>query len=460
MVINQFVVGLGWGWAAPTIPKLLGADSPFTITPDQASWIASINEIGRISGPFISPILVDNIGRKYTLVLISIMYLMVWSTVIFARDAYILYAVRIVFGMANGINDVVGGIYTTENCTPTFRGVIGGVVQLMFFGAIFVEFILATYLSYIGTAIANTAITLSVFATLFYCTETPYFSVMKGKYEEAEKNLIWLRGNVHQREIADELDKIKQGVEEEAKKNKSIFMLLASATNLKAITIVLGIHLLGAATGGSAFIPYASQIFTSSETLTADQYVILYGVIQFLAVALSPFIIEKFGRRTLLMLAFLGFTVSNVASFVLVYFHSRNYEIMFYPWLIFLSITAYGAFNSLMAPGTYAVKGELLPLSVRAIGSSIAVVGQSLASFSVAKIFFPITNMYGMEANFLMYSIMSFLTIVFIFYTLPETRGKSLHEIQLLLKKKRNSVPDDEDKKIDINGSGDKFILA
>lgn len=450
---------MGWGWAAPTLPKLQSVDALFRITVDEASWIASINEIGRISGPFISPILVDNIGRRYTLILISIMYLMVWSTVIFARHAYILYAVRIVFGVANGINDVVGGIYTTENCTPSFRGIIGGVVQLMFYGAIFVEFILATYLPYVGAAIANTAIALSVFATLFYCTETPYFSVMKGKYDEAEKNLIWLRGDVSRHEIADELDKIKQGVEEETKKNKSIFKLLSSATNLKAITIVLGIHLLGAVTGGNAFLPYASQIFTSSELLTADQYVILFGVIQFLAVALSPFIIEKFGRRTLLMLAFLGFTVSNVGSYVLVFLRSRNYEIMFYPWLIFSTITVYGAFNSLMAPGTYAVKGELLPLSVRAIGSSIAVVGQSMASFSTAKTFLPISKMYGMETNFLLYSIMSFLTIVFIFYTLPETRGKSLHEIQKSLKKKKGNVPSDTDKKYD-NGSGDKFILA
>jgi hypothetical protein len=335
-----------------------------------------------------------------------------------------------VFGLANGIHDVVAGIYTTENCSTNFRGIIGSIVSLTHFGAMFFEFVVASYLSYTGTAIVNTAMAACVFATLYFGTETPYFLIMKGKREKAERNLIWLSGNVGPVAVAKELRQIEQSVAEERLKSKSLKLLFSSSANMIGIVVVVGIHIFQMMSGGSAFVTYASLIFSPSETLTVNHYTILFGVAQFVGVAVSPFIIEKIDRRSLIIGSFGGIAFSNICSCVLIHLRSHGHKLIGYPWLIFASISIYGIFNSLLTPGMYALKGELLPLSVRAIGCSIAVTAHSITSFLVAKVFFPITKNYGMEINFVVFSVVSLLATIFIYYIQPETRGKTLHELQ------------------------------
>ena len=426
VILNQFLIGVGWGWIAPTLVKLNSPDSVLGhLTVDQISWLASINEVGRLLGPVVSPALVDNIGRKYTLVVISVMYFMVWLSIIFARNIYLLYAARVVFGLANGVNDVVTGIYTTENCSPNFRGIIGSVTVLMNYIAIFLELVIVAYTSYTGTAIVNLVMVVCVFATLYFGTETPYFFIMKGKREEAEKNLIWLSGNLAPIEVADELRQIEESVSEEKLKTKSLKLLFLSSVNLRGILVVVGIHVFQMMTGVAAILTYAPLIFSSSEALTTNQFTILFGVMQLVAVAISPFVIEKMSRRSLMIGTFAGIAASSVCSSALIYTRGKGYQISFYPWLIFASVSLCGMLVALGSPVINAVKGELLPLSVRAIGSSIAVTTHSLTSFCVTKVFLPITESYGMATNFIIYFTVSSLAVLIICYVLPETRGKT-----------------------------------
>lgn len=446
-------MGLGWGWTSPTLIKLKSGQEVLTISPDHASWLASINEIGRILGPFISPLLVDRLGRRMTLIIVSLMYFVNWFVIIFARDVAILCAMRILFGIANGINDVVAGIYTTENCTPKFRGVVGGVIQLAFFGAVFVEYSIASYFSYTNTAIINAVISGTMLLTLYFTIETPYFLVMKGKHKEAEESLAWLQSDGDLMKISEEMKKIRRGVEQEERQNTSLTSLFTATSNFKAINIVVGLYILCAATGGFTFISYASLIFSNSESVTVEQYSILFSITQFMAVAISPFIVERLDRRTLILGSMVGITLCNTGSGVLLYLRNHDQNVAGYPWLIFASVALYGAFSSIMAPASYAVKGELLPLSVRAIGSSMAVIAQSLTSFMVAKMFIPAQEMFGMESNFFFYSVMGVVTVLTIYIVLPETRGKSLHDIQASMKKDR-----DHDAKDKVDPSSAKLL--
>jgi MFS family permease len=425
----QFMVGVGWGWIAPTLMKLQGVDSDFQISSDHASWLGSISEAGRIFGPFVSPLLLDNIGRKYTLMLCTFSHFTVWFAVIFCQNIYILLAVRVLFGIANGMSDVLSVVYTTENCSPNFRGIIGGVVQLTFFAALFMEFIITTYFSYTHAAIANTVLSILASFSLFYATETPYFLTMKGKHEKAKKNFVWLRAGVEETNVNVELEKIRKNVEEEKEKKESVRVLLTNRENLKGIIAVVGFFILGGSTGFHALLPYASMMFSPSETFTQNEYTIIFGVVQFIAVFISPFIVEKIDRRTFAISSFAWVAICNISTWVLLFLHNRSHDIILYPWLLFLSITTLGACHSLLATAGYTITGELLPLSVRAIGGSMAVTVQSLVSFLTAIFFWPITHHLGMETNFLIYAVFAILTTIFIYARVPETRGKSLHDM-------------------------------
>ena len=430
VICNEFLVGMGWGWTAPTLLKLCSPDSVIPMTVFQASWIGSINELGRLLGPFISPFLVDKIGRKFTLILVTIFLYIFWLAIIFIRNVHALYAARIMFGMTNGISDVVSTIYTTENCSPSFRGIIGGLVLVMYFAGILAEFILATYLSYSCAALVNAVISICTLVTIFFGTETPYFLIMKGKYEKAERNYIWLKGGDEQYIVFDEMEKIKQNVLEEKLKRKSISTLLLGKDNLKSILIVTGLYLLSTTTGVSAMTAYASLMFPPSKFLTSNEYTILYGVAKLVAVSSSLFMIENFNRRSLLIVSFIICSICNGSAYILYYSFEKNSEVRLYPWFIFMSITLYSSVFALVYPALYVIRGEILPFSVKTIGGCIAVISQSSISFTIAKMFFPIEQRFGMKANFLFYFIMSLATTIFVYFTVPETRGKTLEEMR------------------------------
>jgi hypothetical protein len=307
---------------------------------------------------------------------------------------------------------------------------MGSMVQLVSFGAVFIEYVIASYLSYEGTAITNTIMTGCAFATLYLGTETPYFLVIKGKRDEAEKNLMWLSGSASSDEVAEELQRIEDSIAEERLKTQSLRLLFSSAANLKGIFLVFAINMLGMATGAGVFGTYASLIFSPSETFSTNEFTILYGAVQFIVVAITPFVIEKINRRSLMVGCHVGITLSNICSYFLMYSHNKGYDIAYYPWLIFGSIASYSMCGAFSSPVGFALKGELLPFSVRVIGSSMGVIGFSISSFTVTKMFFPITNRFGMETNFIIYSAVGLFTTGFLYYVLPETRGKTLHELQ------------------------------
>jgi MFS family permease len=448
------MIGIGYGWIGPTLQKLQSDDSIFSnVTDDETSWLASIGEIGKLSGPFVSPVVVDNVGRKHTLFLMAIMYLIANGTILFARDIYILYASRFVFGVANGITDVVNSIYIAENCAPSFRGVVVSCLILTFFTSLFAEYVIAKYLSYLHAAIVNTTISVCVFISLCFGVETPYYLLMKGDYKRAKQNLQWLREGVEPSEVAKELEKIESSVSEETSRMQEKFTARFNTTaNRKAIRIVVALCVLGSATGGGAFLMYGSSIFSPSTLLDADHYAMLYIAVMFFTVVVSPFIIEKFDRRTLIMLSYTGLACSNISSYVLIFLHSNGYVVAAYPWLLFASLAMYALCVPIAGAAGYAVKGEILPLSVRAIGMSMGVISQSITTFFVVKVFPSVRRNYGMETNFLMYSAAGLVAVVFVYYALPETRGKSLYEIQNALKKKPASKSAD--------GANEEMLVA
>lgn len=430
MICNEFLVGMGWGWTAPTLLKLRSKDSIIPMTVFQASWVGSINELGRLCGPFISPFLIDKIGRKFTLIFVAVFLYIYWMAIIFIRDVHVLYAARIVFGITNGISDVVSTIYTTENCSPNFRGIIGGLVMVMYFAGILAEFILAAYLSYSDAALVSAAISICTLVTVFFGTETAYFLVMKGKFEKAEKNLIWLQGGNKNYCIFNEIEKIKENVLQEKAKKESLKAWLTAKGNLKSVLIVMGLYLLSTLTGVSAMTTYASMMFPASKLLTSNEFTILYGAAKLLAVCFSLFVIEKFNRRTLLMVSFSICSFCNGSAYIFYYLYKLGSHVRLYPWLIFSSITLYSSVFALVYPALYVIRGELLPFSVKTIGGCLAVIVQSSTSFAIAKMFFPVEQYFGMEANFLFYFLMSLVTTIYIYFILPETRGKSLVDMR------------------------------
>ncbi|KAM7249483.1 hypothetical protein ACFE04_025392 [Oxalis oulophora] len=385
------MVGVEVGWLAPMLVKLKNDDT-LKPTDEDLSWIASLHDFARIFGTLFTAIFLDRIGRK------------------------------ILLGISNGISDVVSSIYLAENCSPQIRGVISSLYPLFFYIGLIVECILATYLSYKITAVINTSMCFLALSSCFFLKETPYFLAMKGRDETAEQNLMWLRGNDYPASrIKEEMSKIQQHIQLEKAKKSSLVTLVTSPENYKSILIVVIFYILFMATGCTAIMAYASMILQSSIIFTANEYTIILNIFQLVSACISPFIMEKFNRRTMILYSVFLMGVSHMLTFAI--FSSKSIiGSGFFPWLLFASISLYLIPYSMSYPAVFIIRSELIPTSVRAVGGSLTIVVHSLIASVVVRIFSPITMFYGIEFNFLIYLIACTMTFVYAFLFLPETR--------------------------------------
>jgi len=192
------------------------------------------------------------------------------------------------------------------------------------------------------------------------------------------------------------------------------------------------VHALVIMTGIAPINGYVSSMLRSSAALSADEYTVAFGVCQLAGACVSPFVIERCDRRTLLMASLLAMGLAHGCTAAL--YALRWDTSPHFPWLIFATVTAYSTTFALNFPIMFIIRSELLPTSVRAIGGSLGIMTDSVVAFATAWLYTPVAARYGMQYNFLFYSASSFLGIIYVFLLLPETRGRSLVDIEKSLK--------------------------
>lgn len=386
-------------------------------------------------GAATAAILLDRVGRKPLLAVCAVIFSLMWLVILFTKSVSIIYIIRIVFGIACGINDGTNSVYLGENSSPFIRGIFGTISISIYFLGLLVEVVIATYLSYETTALVNFCVEFLALLSVFWMVEPVQYLLMKGRYEQAEKNFIWLKGVRDANEVKNEFDKIKQNAYAEISKKSSYAKVLTSPVNYKSLLMMLTIYSLAGMAGYHPVMSFASMSFASTDILTPNEFTILLGVAQFLVVASTSFVISRFNRRSIILISFSLIAVAHACTALLYYIHANITEIPYFPWLIFVSITLFACVHAFMYPAIFLIRSELFPLSIKGIGGSISIVGYSAMSFLMTKIFLFVVRHYGIHVNFLIFSVISVFIVLFVYYMLPETRNKSLIEIQELLEK-------------------------
>lgn len=428
------MIGIALGWVPPILNQLRNSHMELSLTDEECSWIPSLYYITRATGPFLTALLVDRLGRNMLLVFAAFINCLIWVIILFTRSVIWLYITRMIFGTVAGMHESTLGIYIGENCSPEMRGTLTMIVTLFFYFGEVAAFILATYLSYDHVAVVHSGFGFLGILSTFLLKEPAQFLIMKGKVEKAENNFYWLRCST-EKDLKTEFDEIKTNVLEEKSKTTFIEDYQVPAAR-KSLRIVVTIMFLMMLTGFSAINSFITMTFPESEYLTQNEFTILFGTFQLICCCISSCIVEKFNRRTLFLFTCAIMTLSQAGT-VFLYYCRSTWNIPYFSWLLFASLTIYSCiFGMLMYPLTSAIRGELLPQSIKAVGSSISVAAASIGGFLSTKTFLPISIAYGMETNFIFYAAVCLILFVYIYIDLPETRSKSLIEIQKELRTK------------------------
>ncbi|XP_075210440.1 facilitated trehalose transporter Tret1-like [Lycorma delicatula] len=443
--IAVLMCGSTIGWITPIIVWFKGPKSEIPMTSDESSWVASIIELGNFFTPLPSGILVDKIGRKPCLLSIAPMYIASWLLVLTTRSVFVLYIARIIQGFAMGIVFTVLPMYLAEIAGPDIRGTLSTFFQGMFFTGIQIQYCIGPYVSYQNLAYISLTFPVIFLATFIWMPESPYYLIMKNQDVEAGIALAWLRGEDSVVNVDDELKAIKCSVADEMANKKSWTDVISSKTDRRALMIALIVALSEIMSGITAVLTYASQTFNSSESkafLTPDEYTIILGFLIVFSTVFAAGQIDTMGRRPLLLGSSIGCAVFEFLTGVY-YFLLEKTDIYVskYNWIAFILISAYCVVLASGLGATVAtVQGELFPANTRGIASAVIATSVTILSFFWMKIYQVISDNIGIYLNYFIFSACCIISTILIYFLVPETKGKTLAEIQINLVKKTEKI--------------------
>lgn len=378
-------------------------------------------------------VLANLLGRKLTMLLLVIPFTVGWVLVIWPSSLSSLIIGRILLGISGGAFCITAPTYTAEIAQADIRGSLGSYFQLMLVvGVLFVYLVGA--LANIFTLSLICGVLPLVFAAIFvFMPETPYFLITRGKTEEAAKALKWLRGS--QYDCTHELAELQADHEASKGQKTSFWDALSRASTIKAIIIGFGLMLFQQASGINAVIFFTGAIFEAANTgIDTGLAVILVGVMQVVAVFVSSLIVDKAGRRLLLLPSIITMAVTTTLLGLYFYLKENGTDVSALGVIPVILVCVFIILFSLgFGPIPWMMMGELFAPDVKGIFGSLAGTFNWFLAFLITKNFEGLSAALGGGPTFWIFAGFCTVGIVFTFFFVPETKGKSLAEIQRML---------------------------
>jgi SP family xylose:H+ symportor-like MFS transporter len=427
-------------------------------------FVVSAALVGCVIGALISGVMSDRIGRRNSLIVSSVLFFLsalgsYMPEFLFRSNfsfyqpaesnkglmwAFILY--RVLGGVGVGMASALCPVYIAEVAPAEIRGILVSCNQ---FAIIFGQLLVYAINTFIRNSLADTAekieramitigwrrmfVSEAVPAALFgilllFVPKTPRFLVLKGKEEKATEVLTHINGEQKAKEIIQE---IKDTIENE--ETNSVF-------SYGWLVIIVGclLSFFQQAVGINVVLYYAPRIFENMH-FSGDASMlqtVLMGCVNLIFTIIAIFTVDKFGRKPLLMGGSIGMAIGMIA--LSLFF---KYEYLGFAALVFIIIYT-ASFMYSWGPCCWVLISEIFPNTIRGSAVAIAVAVQWISNLVVSTTF-PKLNSWNSTLTYLMYGIFSILSAVFVYFMVPETKRKTLEDIEeiWLEKQKKNQLP-------------------
>lgn len=465
-VIAALSSGMSAGFSAVLLPQLMSEDTEIPITKEEGSWIASMLALPLAIGCIVSGYIMDKLGRKIGQLVSCVPFTVGWIVLAVAPNVPALYIGRFLSGFAVGLMTPMCQVYVAETSEPKHRGILLSGAPLAVAIGILLSHVLGTFLHWRTTAGICGIPPIVCILILIFVFESPIWILGKGNAQGAENAFRWFRG--YSEEATNELNSIMNKVTnsnghaiEEPKITK--LQMLCQASFLKPFLVLNFFFFVQQFSGVNAIAFYSVAILKDSVP-TVNEYVatIIIDVVRFVVSVIAIILLKKYGRKYLsvvsaigtacslfLLAIFLGFfnfkqneetmivlNETNQTNNIIETDSPQNYlYILNYLPLVFL--IAYISFVSIgLVPIPWVLTGELFSKEMRGIGSGGTSCFGFVCYFLVVKtspdLFQSLQN-YG---TFCFFGAICVLGCIILQLFLPETKDKTLTEIEAFYKKK------------------------
>lgn len=430
----------------------------------QVEIVAGILNLCALAGSLAAGRTSDSIGRRYTIVLASIIFLLGAILMGYAPSYAILMTGRCTAGVGVGFALMIAPVYSAEISSPSSRGFLTSLPELCISLGILLGYLsdyffgkMALKLGWrmmLGIAAVPS---LALAFGILKMPESPRWLVMQGRLGDAKKVLLLVSNSKEEAEARFRDIKIAAGIDENCQEDvvklprkargEGVWkeLLLSPSPAVRRILVAaIGIHFFEHATGIEAVVLYSPRIFKKAGVHDKDKLLLFtvgVGLTKTAFIFIATFWIDKVGRRRLLLISTGGMIAALTGlGFSLTMVEHSEEKLL---WALRLSIVAiyiYVAFFSIgLGPITWVYSSEIFPLKLRAQGASIGVAVNRVMNATVSMSFISIYKAITIGGSFFMFAGISVLAWVFFYISLPETKGKSLEEMEMLFSKNARS---------------------
>ncbi|CAL1356300.1 unnamed protein product [Linum trigynum] len=391
------------------------------------SFFGSMMIVGGLVGSIVGGKITELIGRKRTMLGLGGLFIVGWLTIATAEGALQLDFGRLLLGIGSSITLYLAPVYVAEITPKNLRGAAVSVTQLTMVCSISFTFLVGSFINWRALALIGAIPGLVQLVLTFFIPESPRWLAKTGREKEFEAALLQLRGG--NADISWEVDEIKEYTKiiHSISKDSSILDLFQKQYAIPLI-VGNGLMVLQQFSGMNSYTLYTGAIFVSAGIPNTAGFLTVASF-QLVGTVLTAALMDRYGRRPLLQAAVIGTCFGSLLtalSFILQGFEGWSKVT---PTLALLSVLIYSGSMSVGNGIPWIIVAEIFPLNIKGSAGTMCCLSYNVSSLMVSFSFQSLLQ-WSPPGTFLLYASASVVAIGFVAKLVPETRGRTLEEIQ------------------------------
>lgn len=433
------------------IPYLTSEKSHLPVTKNQSDIISSIFTIGLIMGYLLNPLIIDRIGRKKTLLIYTIPQMISWLLIIFIKKYSALLIGRIICGFGYGGGICALTVYLSEIGTLKNRGIFLVMIPVFINLGFLCVMIIGAYSTFNILNCVMLLVPLIFCVTFVFIPDSLYF---REKNQEDEKMTNLLNSRELENMNFEKYEKYEQIFESgkndiETKiddkggnfqfKEMRFYKLLSNSCNRRALLILVILSATIPLSGAVPVLFYTQQLLSySGFSIRAEECTIILAGITIIACLISVPLVERVKRKVILLYSGILCTIGMIIVGIFFLMEKQNIDVTSLRWVPLFGLTLYSFMNTFGFLNLfYIFQGELFSSEVKSQAVTTCKIVITFFMFLSLVRFQEMVNILGLHVIFFVFAGIAAMGTYFVFIITPETKGKSVEEIQLLMKSRK-----------------------
>ena len=390
---------------------------------EHVTWFNSIHALGAMVGSFIGLYTIDRFGRKFNMIMCSVPFVTGWTVIAGAKVTSLFYIGRFMTGVGLGAISFTVPVYVAEISPARYRGALESVLHIGINLGGFLAYSLGAGLNWHWLAIAA-AVPITAMAILMLAfPETPRWLIKNGRINEAREALVFFR-KTSVEECEDEYNEIRRTLETDERISLREF---TKPTLYRPLIISMMLLFFHQFSGTNAVMTYASTMLLDAGFSNANAVEIAIVAVRLTGTGISCLIVDKVGRRILLIIPAVVMCTSMAVLGASRYCDHFPRSITLISLCCFIFGFALG-----IGPMAWLVMSEIFSTKVRGVASGMATLVNWLCCFIVIKFYDDMVASMHSYGTYWFFAAVCFACAIFVFVFLPETKGKTLEEMEEL----------------------------